>query len=100
MLAQVWQDNSRLLVKDLADYHSMAPKEVVTALNQYKEAHPEQAPHMYRWMCGESFWQMVCHLASMVMTCLNAVQPVGGHAVYFHPFHTTIIMIVVIVFIM
>lgn len=86
MLAQVWQDNSRLLVKDLADYHSMAPKEVVAALHQYKQAHPEQTPHMYRWMCGDSFWQMVCHLALMLTIVPHCTSACWGSCCVFSSF--------------
>ena len=78
VLVQVWQDNSRLLVKDLAGYHGMAPKEVVAALDQYKQAHPKHAPHMYRWMCGDSFWQLVRHLAIMLATVSHCSSACWG----------------------
>jgi len=66
--AQEWKKSSRQLVQDLADYHSMDAEEIVHMLASYQQKHPEQAPHIFRWMCGDDFWRLVCHSTTLLST--------------------------------
>jgi len=75
--AQEWKKSSKQLVQDLADYHGIKPKEIVHMLTSYQQKHPEQAPHIYRWMCGDDFWQMVCHSTNLLSTVMNSWAAAG-----------------------
>ena len=76
--AQEWQKYSKQLVQDVADYHGMEPKEIVCRVTVYQQKYPEQAPHIYRWMCGHGYWKVVCHSTNLLSTVMN---PLGAISV-------------------
>ncbi len=62
-------------MQDLADYHGMEAKEVVRRVTFYQQKHPEQAHHIYRWLCGNGYWRVVCHSTNLFSTVMN---PLGA----------------------